>query len=65
TRVGAWYRVQDSFIASIEFLSNNLQFGFSYDWNVTSLRYNNRGAGSFEISMGYRFFKPAAPKIRY
>jgi hypothetical protein len=65
TRIGAWYRVQDSFIASIEFLSNNLQFGFSYDWNVTSLRYNNRGAGSFEISMGYRFFKPAAPKVRY
>ena len=65
TRVGAWYRVQDSFIASMEFLTNNLQFGFSYDWNVTSLRYNNRGAGSFEISMGYRFYKPAAPKVRY
>jgi len=65
TRIGAWYRVQDSFIASIEFLTNNLQFGFSYDWNVTSLRYNNRGTGSFEISMGYRFYKPAAPKVRY
>ncbi len=65
TRIGAWYRVQDSFIASIEFLSNNLQFGFSYDWNTTSLRYNNRGTGSFEISMGYRFFKPEAPKVRY
>lgn len=65
TRVGAWYRVQDSFIASIEFLTNNLQFGFSYDWNVTSLRYNNRGTGSFEISMGYRFYKPAPPKVRY
>lgn len=65
TRIGAWYRIQDSFIASVEFISNNLQFGFSYDWNVTSLRFNNRGAGSFEISMGYRFFKPAAPKVRY
>jgi len=65
TRIGAWYRVQDSFIASLEFLTNNLQFGFSYDWNVTSLRYNNRGTGSFEISMGYRFYKPAAPKVRY
>lgn len=65
TRVGAWYRVQDSFIASIDFLTNNLQFGFSYDWNVTSLRYNNRGTGSFEISMGYRFYKPAPPKVRY
>ncbi len=65
TRVGAWYRVEDSFIASIDFLTNNLQFGFSYDWNVTSLRYNDRGTGSFEISMGYRFYKPAAPKVRY
>lgn len=64
-RVGAWYRVQDAAIASIEFLTNNLQFGFSYDWNVTSLRYNNRGTGSYEISMGYRFYKPAAPKVRY
>lgn len=65
SRVGAWYRIQDSFIASIEFVSNNLQFGFSYDWNTSSLRYNNRGAGSFEISMGYSFFTPAAPKVRY
>lgn len=65
TRVGAWFRVEDSAIASIEFLTNNLQFGFSYDWNVTSLRYNNRGAGSYEISMGYRFYQPPAPKIRY
>jgi type IX secretion system PorP/SprF family membrane protein len=64
-RIGAWYRVQDSAIASIDFLTNNLQFGFSYDWNVTSLRYNNRGTGSYEISMGYRFYKPAAPKVRY
>ena len=65
TRIGAWYRVEDSFIASIEFVTNNLQFGFSYDWNVTSLRYNNRGTGSYEISMGYRFYKPAPPKVRY
>ena len=64
-RVGAWYRVQDSMIANIDFLTNNLQFGFSYDWNVTSLRYNNRGTGSFEISMGYRFYQPPAPKVRY
>jgi len=64
-RVGAWYRVQDSMIASIDFLTNNLQFGFSYDWNVTSLRYNNRGTGSYEISMGYRFYQPPAPKVRY
>ena len=64
-RAGAWYRIQDSFIANIDIITNNLQFGFSYDWNVTSLRYNNRGTGSYEVSMGYRFYKPAAPKVRY
>ena len=46
-RVGVWYRVQDSAIASVELLTNNFQVGFSYDWNVTSLRYNNRGTRFF------------------
>lgn len=65
TRVGAWHRVQDAVIASIEFMTNTFLVGFSYDWNVTSLRYNNRGTGAFEITMGYRFYQPAAPKVRY
>jgi type IX secretion system PorP/SprF family membrane protein len=65
TRVGTWYRWKDSFIASVEFLTDNLQFGFSYDWNVTSLKYNNRGTGAYEFTMGYKFFKPAPPKILY
>jgi len=65
TRIGAWHRVQDSFIASIEFITNTFQVGFSYDWNVTSLRYNSRGAAAFEVALGYRFYQPAAPKIRY
>ncbi len=65
TRVGGWYRVQDAAIASIEFLTNNFLVGFSYDWNVTSLRYNNRGTGAFEVALGYRFYQPAAPKVRY
>lgn len=65
TRIGAWHRINDSFIASLEFVTNNFQVGFSYDWNVTSLRYNNRGPGSYEISMGYRFYTPAPPKVRY
>ncbi len=65
TRIGGWYRVQDAAIASIEFLTNNFLVGFSYDWNVTSLRYNNRGTGAFEIALGYRFYQPAAPKVRY
>jgi len=65
TRVGVWHRWKDSFIASIDFQTNNLHFGFSYDWNVTSLRYNNSGTGAYEISMGYKFFQPAPPKVLY
>ncbi len=64
-RIGAWYRLQDSFIASFEVLTNNIHVGFSYDWNVTSLRYDNRGTGSYEITTSYRFYQPAAPKVRY
>jgi type IX secretion system PorP/SprF family membrane protein len=63
--IGAWYRVEDSFIANIGFKTDHLGVGFSYDWNVTSLRYNNRGTGSYEITMFYRFFEPAPPKVRY
>jgi len=65
TRVGVWHRWKDSFIASVEFLTDNLQLGFSYDWNVTSLKYNNRGTGAYEISIGYKFFQPAPPKVLY
>ncbi len=64
-RIGAWHRVQDSFIGSFGLSTDQLQLGFSYDWNVTSLRYNNRGTGSYEITMAYRFFQPAPPKVRY
>jgi len=64
-RTGAWYRVKDSMIASVEILTNHFQVGFSYDWNTTSLRFNQQGAGAYEVSMGYRFYKPAAPKVLY
>ncbi len=65
TRAGLWHRINDSFIASLEFLTDNLHIGFSYDWNVTSLKYNNNGAGAYEVSIGYKFFQPAPPKILY
>ncbi len=65
TRLGAWHRWDDSFIASIEFLTDNIQLGFSYDWNVTSLKYNNRGTGAYEITLGYKFYSPAPPKVLY
>lgn len=65
TRAGAWHRINDSFIASLEFLTDNLHLGFSYDWNVNSLKYRNNGAGAYELSLGYKFYKPAPPKILY
>lgn len=65
TRAGAWHRLNDSFIASLEFLTDNLHIGFSYDWNVNSLKYQGNGAGAYEISLGYKFFQPAPPKILY
>jgi type IX secretion system PorP/SprF family membrane protein len=64
-RIGAWHRLNDAAIASMEFLTDNFLMGFSYDWNVTSLRYQNRGTGSYEITLTYRFFKPSAPKVMY
>lgn len=64
-KIGTWYRVQDSFIAMIGFATNHLELGFSYDWNTTSLRYNQRGAGSYEVTLGYRFYKPGPPKVMY
>lgn len=64
-RLGGWYRINDSAIMTAGIVTNHLQFAFSYDWNVTSLKFNSRGTGAYEISMGYRFFKPATPKVLY
>ena len=65
TRLGTWYRWKDSFIVSLEFLTDNLHLGFSYDWNTTSLKYNNRGTGAYEVTIGYKFSQPAPPKVLY
>ncbi|MGK7396293.1 MAG: PorP/SprF family type IX secretion system membrane protein [Candidatus Cyclobacteriaceae bacterium M3_2C_046] len=64
-RIGGWYRRNDAFILSTEFLTNTFQFGFSYDWNVTSLNNFEPGTGAYEISLGLRFNRFAPPKVRY
>ena len=64
-RVGTWYRFGDAFIVSAELITDHFSVGFSYDWNDGSLRYNNQGTGSYEITLGYRFHNPSAPKVRY
>jgi len=64
-RVGSWYRRNDAFILSTEFLTNKYHFAFSYDWNVSSLRYQNRGTGAYEFTFGLRFYDDRPPKVRY
>lgn len=51
--IGTWFRLQDSFILSAGFQAPNYTVGFSFDSNVSTLRYNSRGGGAFEISLNY------------
>ncbi len=49
---GTWYRFQDSFIFSGGFNTNRFTVGFSYDLNISTLRYESRGTGgTFELSL--------------
>ncbi len=64
-RLGGWYRVNDSFILLTEFETALFKVAFSYDWNTSSLRYNDRGIGTYEINLAYRFANHAPAKSRY
>ena len=64
-RLGTWYRVKDSFILLTEFETAIFKVAFSYDWNTSSLRYQNRGVGTYEINLQYRFATHGPAKIRY
>jgi type IX secretion system PorP/SprF family membrane protein len=64
-RVGGWYRVGDACIANMEFVLDRFKVGFSYDWNVSTLRYNNLGVGAYEVTLGINFTRFAPPKVRY
>jgi type IX secretion system PorP/SprF family membrane protein len=55
--LGTWYRAGDSFIMSLGFGSKNYLFGFSYDFNNSSLRYSTQGRGAFEFSLSIRQIK--------
>jgi type IX secretion system PorP/SprF family membrane protein len=65
TRLGVWHRLEDSFIFLTEFETRQVKVGLSYDWNSSSLRYNELGIGTYEIHLGLRFGSIAAPKTRY
>jgi len=53
-QLGSWYRVGDSYIVSLGFEMLNLILGFSYDFNLSSFQYNDKGVRAFEISIKYR-----------
>ncbi len=64
-RLGAWARVNDSFIFLTEFETSAFKFAYSYDLNSSSLRYNSRSIGTSEIHLGIKFTQHAHPKSRY
>ena len=61
--VGAWYRMQDSFIMTLGFGSDSYTFGFSYDMNTSSLGKTVNGSSTYEISLKIR--KPPKKAIVY
>lgn len=52
--VGAWYRIDDSFIVTTGLSTSTWSAGFSYDANSSSLERNFEGANSYEMSFSYR-----------
>jgi len=64
-RLGAWYRVKDAAIMLTEFETKKFKVGFSYDWNTSTLRYNNLGINTYEVYFGIKFSQYGPPKSRY
>jgi len=64
-RVGSWVRLEDSAIVLTEFETKLFKVGFSYDWNTSSLRYNDRGIGTYEVHLSIRLSSHAPAKTRY
>jgi type IX secretion system PorP/SprF family membrane protein len=55
--MGSWYRFGDSYIASVGLTGQKYSIGFSYDVNTSSLRYQTRGKGAYELSLVYKIIK--------
>lgn len=52
---GAYYRLKDAFIPTIQIQWAALELGFSYDVNLSQLTPASNGRGGFEISLKYIF----------
>jgi len=67
--LGGMYRIQDAAVANVGYHVNNYIFGFSYDFNSSSLRPATNGQGGFELSISYVFRKqmlepePICPRL--
>jgi type IX secretion system PorP/SprF family membrane protein len=60
--VGGWYRFGDSVIASIGVSQQRFTIGFSYDFNVSTLRQYTGGNGAYELSLTYRLLRSQSLK---
>lgn len=63
--LGGWYRLNDSFIASLGLVSNVYTIGFSYDLNQSSLKTVTRGQGAWEVSLKIQVPKKEKVKRYY
>lgn len=49
--LGAWYRLEDSFIFNVGMGNEIYHLGFSYDMTTSNLRYSSNGNSAYEISV--------------
>ncbi len=63
--LGGWYRLNDSFIASLGLVSNVYTIGFSYDLNQSGLKVITQGKGAWEVSLKVQIPKKEKVKRYY
>ncbi len=63
--LGGWYRLNDSFIASVGLVSNVYTIGFSYDLNQSGLKVVTQGKGAWEVSLKIQVPKKEKVKRYY
>ena len=61
---GIYYRIGDAIIPYIGYTHNEVQFGLSYDVNVSTVKSGSVSTRSFEISLIYKRFSPnSTPRL--
>jgi type IX secretion system PorP/SprF family membrane protein len=63
--LGGWYRLNDSFIASLGLVSNVYTIGFSYDLNQSAMKTVTQGKGAWEVSLKIQIPKKEKVKRYY